>query len=334
MGDKITPTMRVREVAACPVCGAPGKVRYSQLNDRLFGVPGEWSLKECTSSSCDLHWLDPAPVPGDLHLAYASYYTHTAPETGPSARHAIAALVPKILRGLLWRLPGVKRIRGNHVPFLYLGGDTPGRLLEIGCGSGAYLNRMHRRGWSVKGLDFDQSAVDSARQAYGLDVQVGDVLQANYAAGSFDAVVMNHVLEHLPDPASVITECQRLLAPGGKLVVVTPNIRSYGAHLFGKNWRGLEPPRHLQIFGPKSLRSVGGLDGFQSVSVTTSPANAEVIMYGSLSIARDGMHDMRMEFSSIWRSLVSIYHECIELRGAARNPDSGEEAVLIAVKAK
>ncbi len=92
----------------------------------------------------------------------------------------------------------------------------------------------------------------TARQG-GLDVRQGGIELLDGESESFDAITMNHVLEHLHDPTRVLRACHRLLKDGGQLWLSTPNIDSYGHRIFGKDWRGLEAPRHLVLFGPDSL---------------------------------------------------------------------------------
>ena len=77
----------------------------------------------------------------------------------------------------------------------------------------------------------------------------------NYPADSFDAVIMSHVIEHVPQPRELLAECARLLKLGGRLVMLTPNAESFGLDYYGRCWRGLEPPRHLQIFSQPALET-------------------------------------------------------------------------------
>jgi SAM-dependent methyltransferase len=139
----------------------------------------------------------------------------------------------------------------------------PGKLLEIGCGSGAFLRSAKAAGWKVVGLDFDERAVQGC-VASGLDVRAGDVLTEQFDAGSFDAVVMNNVMEHLHQPVETVSKVHSLLKKGGRLVSVTPNPRSLGHRIHGGAWRGLEPPRHLNLFSPPALKKMAVSVGFSS----------------------------------------------------------------------
>lgn len=79
----------------------------------------------------------------------------------------------------------------------------------------------------------------------------------------FDVITLNHVIEHVSDPIELLRSCYRLLKLGGQLWLQTPNIDSLGSRRYGRHWRGLEPPRHLVLFDPVSLRSALHQAGFQ-----------------------------------------------------------------------
>jgi hypothetical protein len=101
-------TIRAFPKASCLLCGELGTVLYSGLRDRLFSAPGTWHLKQCMRSECRLAWLDPAPLPEDLGLAYKNYYTHTGSATGTSAliykackwAYSTTIAIPALLTGL------------------------------------------------------------------------------------------------------------------------------------------------------------------------------------------------------------------------------------------
>jgi ubiquinone/menaquinone biosynthesis C-methylase UbiE len=155
--------------------------------------------------------------------------------------------------------------------------------LDVGCGSGDWLLSMRELGWEVMGVDFDENAVKVGRQR-GLTVNCGALEQQNFPNDSFDAVSLNHVIEHVPHPVEALRECARILKPGGKLVVSTPNNSSLGHRIFKEHWRGLETPRHLHLFSFQSMQLAIGLAGFQNISVI--PNVADSIIYESYLLQR------------------------------------------------
>jgi SAM-dependent methyltransferase len=137
-----------------------------------------------------------------------------------------------------------------------------GRLLEVGCSTGHYLHLVHELGWTVKGIEFHPESSCFARETLGLDVFTGELLDAQLPESSFDAVILFHVLEHLPNPMEVLYELYRLLKPGGSLYIAVPNINAFEARVFGSYYGGLEVPRHLYHFSPKTLSQMLEKVGF------------------------------------------------------------------------
>jgi SAM-dependent methyltransferase len=134
-----------------------------------------------------------------------------------------------------------------------------GRLLEVGCGHGLLLDEARRRGWTVRGLDLSRSAAAHARDALGLDVAEIPVEDPILDAERFDAVVLVDVVEHLDDPVATLRRCRALLAPGGALLVVTPDPSSATARLAGPRWWGFLPAHTCLIPRAELRRLVAGL---------------------------------------------------------------------------
>jgi SAM-dependent methyltransferase len=125
-------------------------------------------------------------------------------------------------------------------------------VLDVGCGNGQFLYDARRLGWKVLGLDPDATALVHAQQ-HGLDVILGDITRLAEHHACFDVITLSHVIEHVHDPVALLLACHDLLRPGGRLWLETPNLASMGHARFGQDWRGLEPPRHLVLFDPRSL---------------------------------------------------------------------------------
>jgi SAM-dependent methyltransferase len=322
--------IRSRPVSRCPLCGAAGRARFVGLPDRLYDAPGEWDMAECDNEGCGLMWLDPMPVAEDLGLAYRGYFTHAQPDTGWLRRLALAVyhgggLLPSLCVGLARQ----RRLMDT----LFLADRPPGRLLDVGCGDGRFLNAMCQRGWRGEGVDFDREAAAQARQRYGLTVHVGELAHARLPGESFDAITLRHVIEHVPDPVAVLVECRRLLCAGGRLALVTPNTDGMGLARFQANWMGLDPPRHLHLFSARSITACARQAGWSTVRTLSSAANADIFFAVSLSLATRRRHVMspasRPELGRSLRAIVMQYAESLRLR---REPLCGEELVLLAEK--
>lgn len=128
-----------------------------------------------------------------------------------------------------------------------------GRLLEVGASYGHALAQARMRGWQVAGVELSPHASHYAHEHFGIDVWTGDLLDAPLDRGSFDAVMMWHVLEHTQDPRAQLMHIHTLLKPGGVLALAVPNIESLGARLAGRSWPWIAPPAHLWYFSATTL---------------------------------------------------------------------------------
>ena len=214
---------------------------------------------------------------------------------------------------------------------LFKAGDR-GRLLDVGCGNGRFLAQMRKLGWEVVGVEPDPEAVRIAKERFGLEVFQGTLEEAGFPDNSFDAITMNHVIEHVPDPIRLLAECRRVLKPGGKLVVVTPNIWSLGRRLFGEHWRGWEVPRHLFLFSPKSLRTCAERAGLVVQNLRTTSKGARFIWAASWLIRRDGkLPGGSPQRVGLWLRLEGLAFWAVEYMLCRVGP-FGEEIVVEAVK--
>lgn len=139
-----------------------------------------------------------------------------------------------------------------------------GNLLDVGCGGGSYLYRLKSWGWNSYGVE--PSAVGAA-QARSLELHVyqGQLEEAAFPDSFFDAVRLNHVLEHLTDPHGTLCEIKRTMRPDGLVYVTVPNTRSLNFWLFGENWYGLDIPRHVVSYSPQALKFLCDGTGFEIV---------------------------------------------------------------------
>lgn len=299
------PREGLERVGCCPICGDRDRVlRHEGLTDRVFFcAPGRWSLYACPTCTCA--YLDPRPTAETLPLAYRSYYTHE--ETTKTFASAPRGYAQRIQRGLRngylnalystrlepaswlgrWIVPLVpsrKLLLGEDVRHLPAT-DRPGTLADLGCGSGAYLVTATELGWEAWGLDPDPRAVEAARTT-GARVFVGGFPDTGLPSGRFDVVTMNHVIEHVPDPVAALKEVARILKPGGRVWIATPNLQSFGHARFGPHWIGLDAPRHLVLFTQKSLARALERSGFTNLETKRTWVRASWYFEASLRISR------------------------------------------------
>lgn len=325
--------IRTRPKPNCLICGAEGLAVYSGVADLLWQTPGQWSFRQCSNPQCQLLWLDPSPLPEDIGEAYRVYFTHgdtvvgSNPSGGLRAFYQAVTAIPNYLSGV--------RQAEARLNAMFLDDLPPSRLLDVGCGDGRFLNRMRGLGWDVCGVDFDAKAVEMVRQRHGLDVRAGELASHRFPDATFDALTMSHVIEHVFDPVALLTEARRILKPGGRLVATTPNNQSLGRQIFQTSWFGMDPPRHIQLFAPKSLAECARRAGFENIQAITSAGRAEVFIAGSFKLrgsANSAQGRASLDNFLPWRTLRTLFLQYREQLAMRRNPECGEEIVLVCQK--
>jgi SAM-dependent methyltransferase len=186
---------------------------------------------------------------------------------------------------------------------------------------------MEGLGWRAQGLDPDSAALAGAREA-GLSVTQGTLadLDAPEHAGAFYAITLSHVIEHLHDPAADMRRAHRLLRPGGLLWIATPNLEALGHRRFGRDWLGLDPPRHLVLFTRASLERLLRSAGFEPLAPPPPAPSAWPMFSQSAAIAQGRLlHEGPARGTRRLRALAAVAD-----RLARRDPRHTEELVAIA----
>lgn len=141
-----------------------------------------------------------------------------------------------------------------------------GKLLEIGCSTGRLLNEIQKAGWLASGVEPDKWAYNLAKETYGLDVINAYFQDAGYANEIFDVILMFHVIEHIPNPFNSLKQLNKLIKPGGILVMETPRYDT----IWFKMLKGRERsviPGHLHYFTKKSLTDMASKAGFELIEL-------------------------------------------------------------------
>lgn len=225
----------------CPICSSP-RIQYRlQNSDFLFRTTGRtFSLFRCPD--CGAGLLDPPPTDEELRAAYPQTYWWGTRSATPGFRNRLEEFYRTTM------LRHHVRLARRHFPI-----SRP-RVLDIGCGNGSFLHLLQRRtGVRGEGLEISPDAAAIARERYGLTVHVAGIDGAEIPAGAYDLITMFHVLEHLRDPRAALDRIASWLAPGGCLLLQVPNLDSWQSAWFGCRWTGIDIPRHLLGFTPRSL---------------------------------------------------------------------------------
>lgn len=234
----------------CALCGKDDFEDLFTASDPHYRIPGRFKLVRCRG--CSLVFLNPRPDLPALQALYPedTYYAHQNCFVKPPA-------FKTFLRSLFLR------IDTKDPPF-----SAPGALLDVGCGSGAFMNKMRAAGWRVRGVEISPQAVEIGRRQGGLDIFCGTVREAAYPDESFDYIRLNHCLEHILDPNESLQEIRRILKPSGKLLIGVPNIDGMTFRVFGPWWYYLCPPIHIFHYTPKTLSSLLEKNGFIPEKIT------------------------------------------------------------------
>lgn len=342
----------------CPICGSGGPIVYANRPDRLFGAPGLWSYRRCSSQECSCLWMDPLPKKEFLYLAYRDYYTHSSDHHVPRAsrepmRWALENLKWLAARAYMARRWGYSTLgprervwekalsaltaaapsfRGTwDLVVRYQSAGQRGRLLDIGCGAGDAIMQLGRLGWQAEGADIDDKALAFARSR-GLTVHTLDNLEQPGLESRFDVVSASHVIEHVTSIPAFLAQCKRLLKVGGRLVINTPNSRGSLLDSAGIAALALDTPRHLVLLSQEALRRLIKEAGFDVVKCFSSVRDYEGYRFASEQIRLKGRHVWGEKETSLLARSRSYASELSTQIDLLRGHREGDELVLIAVK--
>jgi len=139
-----------------------------------------------------------------------------------------------------------------------------GKLLDVGCATGALLIEAKKKGYEVYGIESSSWASEIARGKYGLNVTTGFIEGSEFSRNSFDIVTMVDVIEHFQEPGVSLQKIFRLLKKDGLICVVTPNIESFAAKIFGERWWHIRPG-HFFYFSPQTIKTLFEMAGFETI---------------------------------------------------------------------
>ncbi len=274
---------RTERVGVCPLCGSTQLGSILDIKERCLGTGDIFTVVQC--DSCALFRTDPRPVKEEIDRYYPDDYGPYQPSAGtktPWLRPGFKGLIRRLtltahygyqlaeIEGVMGQLIRVltSPLRGRYVSFPRL--FPGGRLLEIGCATGERLALLRDLGWEVQGVEINRQACDLARSQFGLNIFCGELEELRLPDASIDAVVMSHVIEHAYDPIAILREANRVLRPGGLVLMETPNARSLERYIFGPWWFNWEIPRHLFLFESRTLELCCKMAGLQIKNVAYS----------------------------------------------------------------
>lgn len=142
---------------------------------------------------------------------------------------------------------------------------APAKILDIGCGNGRFLDYLIKQGFEGYGIELPGKAAQRAGQIPGVHLKAGRLTEGDFSENFFDGICMWHVFEHLTEPKETLQIIQKILKPGGYLMMSLPNINSLQSRLFRGKWLHLDPPKHLFFLGAADLTSAMKEFGFRVI---------------------------------------------------------------------
>lgn len=224
-------------ITICPVCGGTDLKKSFDAIDH-FSSGEAFPVYEC--AQCAFRFTNNFPSEDTIGKYYDSpdYISHSDSDKG---------LINRLY--LHFRKRMIKR-KINLVKAHAIG--NPIKLLDIGCGTGSFLEVAKQQGWTVSGIEKDKKAREKAAERSGINVMDDNKLW-EIENNSFDVVTMWHVLEHLEKLNETIDKIKEILSPEGIAVIALPNCQSYDAKFYKALWAAYDIPRHLWHFSPYTL---------------------------------------------------------------------------------
>lgn len=223
-------------VTQCPVCGGGQFRAYLSCTDYLVSRQ-TFNVQEC--KTCSFRLTNPRPDQTQIGNYYKSdqYVSHN--DSGGGFIDSIYRMVRTYT--LRQKLNLVTRLNGKK-----------GRLLDVGCGTGAFLAICQRAGWQVAGTEPDVDARLIASEKVKVSIEPDLNLISSHEP--FDIITLWHVLEHVPDLNNTLQALSKLLSAEGTLLIAVPNSDSFDAQYYKAFWAAYDVPRHLHHFTPSTIQ--------------------------------------------------------------------------------
>jgi 2-polyprenyl-3-methyl-5-hydroxy-6-metoxy-1,4-benzoquinol methylase len=277
----------------CPLCSSENISIHLKTAD-YFLSKEEFSLFKC--NECGFIFTQDHPDNAGIGRYYDSdeYLSHSETKSG--------------LFSSIYRLSR-RMMLGRKVKIVSkLSGLKKGSILDIGSGTGHFLNVLQKAGWNVRGVEINDKARQYSISEFGLEILDPVKLQA-FEPGSFDCITLWHVLEHFQDPFSYAQEILRLLKPGGSCIIALPNSGSYDVEYYSIFWAAYDVPRHLWHFTPETFKIFAKKSGFEVKEISPLPLD---VFY--ISVLSEKYKGATVPFVSgmvkgLWFSLLSLFNK-------------------------
>jgi SAM-dependent methyltransferase len=262
---------------ACIACGSATAEHFSGIYDDRYGYPGYFSLFRC--SACLQMQTVPLLSEAELPELYASYYPRRQIDIDALQRQVGEPRAPLARRRRWWS--------GTDNQAHYAAKDGMA-VLDYGCGAGLSLLELRELGAEGYGLEADAN-VRQVVDALKLRIHIGSIDDDPFPGVRFDLIVLNQVLEHIPQPERLLAKLAARLKPGGQVGLAFPNSASFYARRFGRSWINWHVPYHLHHFNPRSTRLFFARHGWRVHSLRTITPNLWTVLQLRANVERTSM---------------------------------------------
>ncbi len=248
-------------LTCCAVCNSIEATTVRPVFDDRYGCPDTFSLVRC--NACGHIMTSPALQEDELGRLYSTYYPRKNVVTADLV--AVAKEVTEPWARLFRWWGGVN----NQGQYTVSRGQV---MLDVGCGSGLSLLEAQELGAQAYGIEADPN-IRRIADELGLRVHIGSLHDQPFPDVSFDLIVLNQVIEHIPDPSIALIALKERLKPTGRLVLVFPNRRSLWQRISGAKWINWHIPYHLHHFDANGFKVFAQRHGFRVIRQKTITPN-------------------------------------------------------------
>ena len=276
--EKIVDQEATREIKAetvsCDFCGSNDYEKLFDAGVLYSNLPGSFSVVKCRE--CNLVFTNPRPTRDSMSFFYlegVGYLKNYKPKKRKDFSFKVYRLVLREYFGYFYKERKSIFLKISLFPIFFLKytflkteGITKfvenGKLLDIGCSSGAFLLEMRELGWKAKGIEPSEKVAEHAKKKFNLDVECCGI-DSYQTDEKFDVITMKMVLEHVYSPTRVLKKVRSMLKNDGILVVMIPDFSGIESWIYGKHAYTLQVPNHLFHFTPKTINKYLRKAGFK-----------------------------------------------------------------------
>jgi 2-polyprenyl-3-methyl-5-hydroxy-6-metoxy-1,4-benzoquinol methylase len=277
----------------CPLCLSQEIPHFLSCTDHF--VTGE-VFNICKCLKCGFTFTQDYPEESETSRYYESeeYISHSDSKKG------ITGKAYQFIRNIM--LNRKKRIVRKMT------GLSTGRILDIGSGTGYFLNAMKKSGWQIQGIEISSGAREYAVSKFKIDT-INPEKITTLSSGSYDCITLWHVLEHFHEPYKFIEEISRLINTEGVVIIALPNSNSFDSEYYGKKWAAYDVPRHLWHFNPSTFALFAAKNNFSITEKHYLPFDVFYISILSEKYRRSGFPLISGILNGLRFSIRALYNK-------------------------